>query len=1153
VIFQKIKDIDMVFLQETHFKNHTSAEPFNQTVKNIFKIFHSYATVENQKTGVSILINRALPITDLVFTSLIQGRLARAEMVLFGLSVTCFCVYAPSNPQERPAFFTETYNIINASPWYNATGVLLLGDFNMVENPDLDRSRATGDRQSGLRELLQLKSLLSLYDIYREKNPGKKDFFTFLSDIHGSQARLDRVYATLNLIPNSLVTGRSVNLTDHRLVRVRFQIDQAAFARGPGFFKINTMLLEESGVTGFIERRLDFLLTLGNNLPEQWEAFKLELKLFFKKLGKDLARERNINRKTLEERIQNVSDLVGSNPNSFDLKNHLKSLKNELELLNHFYISKCKHSCYFKDFVDDKITLSTVKSQQRREWNQRHIYAIKRPDGSLAEGSASILQELKTQYEHVFKTEPISEEILRAFLEQENLPRLTECQKNMMDSEITLQEIKHAVHACQGRKTPGLDGLPIEVYWACCDKFASVLFNLYNCNSLRGEMHQSAYEGLISLLYKGKGERCIRENWRPLTLLNLDYKILAKIYARRIEKVMTALVHPDQTCSVPGRTILDSILHVMTTIQYCDITDTPALIMSVDHAAAFDMIEWRFIFETFKSFNFGDSFLSVLQQMYNPMHTSSNLIVNGYISEKFPVTRGVRQGCPLSPYIYVITSEVLAHYIRRTNSITGIPMAGVNNRLTKYADDTSIFLTKWEEVLATERNFQLFQRASGSRLKTAKTQILPIGPLKAAPTPPEYRKYVVGKLKLYGIMFDAYGVEKVENWGKCSDTINSLSTNVPPYGISIFGRMHTLSIFFLCFFNYLLRVESPPAELVRRTYNAATDFLWFPSKRKSLKREILRLPPSDGGVGFPDIAVRTAVNRLHVLIHVLSHKENLSWVRAFLHLYRRVENSCKAALNQTGAPDFFKDIRRAVIDTGFRRQGDFCWFFGKKFYMQTVKTKTLYDHWIKQKYKIHMNPANTFWSNQLGPSVPFVEKSWEWAKAKYVDGNARTIHFKLRHKALLTNHIATNFVDVPPTCKLCEQQGMLTREDNAHLMIYCTRAYNLDYFLTPILQRIAETDTIPSSADLILGINLHNKRRQTLYNFIVQHSQLAKWQSRTNLNMDHGDTDAESLFRRNVFRNLCRVRITMGLIKFREYFREIIFVSPTPLGFSLRL
>ena len=141
---------------------------------------------------------------------------------------------------------------------------------------------------------------------------------------------------------------------------------------------------------------------------------------------------------------------------------------------------------------------------------------------------------------------------------------------------------------------------------------------------------------------------------------------------------------------------------------------------------------------------------------------------------------------------------------------------------------------------------------------------------------------------------------------------------------------------------------------------------------------------------------------------------------------------------------------------------------------------------------------------------------------------------------------------MPSSCKLCAQHGIIVREDNVHLAIFCPRAYNLAFYVTPTLERIAETNHI-SLSDLILGKQLHDQKRQTLFNFVVQHYQLAIWQSRINLNMERGEIEADSIFRKNVFRNLCRVRIAMGIEKFREFFDEIIRVSPNPIGFSLRL
>ena len=95
---------------------------------------------------------------------------------------------------------------------------------------------------------------------------------------------------------------------------------------------------------------------------------------------------------------------------------------------------------------------------------------------------------------------------------------------------------------------------------------------------------------LVLLLYKGKGERRVRKNWRPISLLNVDYKMYTKILTNRLATVLPILVHPDQTSSVVGRTIQDSLTHVVSVIHHVNETHSGALILSLDHQAAFDTV-----------------------------------------------------------------------------------------------------------------------------------------------------------------------------------------------------------------------------------------------------------------------------------------------------------------------------------------------------------------------------------------------------------------------------------------------------------------------------------------------------------------------------------------------------------------------------------
>jgi hypothetical protein len=315
----------------------------------------------------------------------------------------------------------------------------------------------------------------------------------------------------------------------------------------------------------------------------------------------------------------------------------------------------------------------------------------------------------------------------------------------------------------------------------------------------------------------------------------------------------------------------------------------------------------------------------------------------------------------------------------------------------------------------------------------------------------------------------------------------------------------------------------------------------------------MKLRPEHGGIGFPDLDIRIKVNRLAVLIRVLSSKEELSWRRCFYHFYSLVEFLSKKQLKNIGVPTFYKEIRLAVIESRFGRDGDFIRFFGERLAIKTASPKMLYDKWIKHQNFKKMSIRNNFWADHLGVSEAYVSKSWQWAKTNFADGMARDTHYKVRHKSLFTNHKASNFIpDVQPYCTLCSTNGMSVREDNTHLLIYCPRAYELYAILTPALERIAGIGFVTLS-DLILGRTIDGKSNQTCFNLIIQHSQLAIWQSRNNMEKNRPLQNTEDVFRTNLFRNPCRVKTVQKREKFFEIFGPITEANDSVMGFRLFL
>ena len=152
---------------------------------------------------------------------------------------------------------------------------------------------------------------------------------------------------------------------------------------------------------------------------------------------------------------------------------------------------------------------------------------------------------------------------------------------------------------------------------------------------------------MITLLYK-KHDRLDTKNWRPISLLCTDYKILSKVLTNRLKSVLASVLSESQSCGVPGRFSGSNIRTLQDIVNYCKSYQSGGAIVSLDPEKAFDRVDWGFMQRVLKRMNFGPSFCAWVKLLYTNIF--SRVLVNGYTSGAFPVTRGVRQGCPLSPF-----------------------------------------------------------------------------------------------------------------------------------------------------------------------------------------------------------------------------------------------------------------------------------------------------------------------------------------------------------------------------------------------------------------------------------------------------------------------------------------------------------------------
>lgn len=209
-------------------------------------------------------------------------------------------------------------------------------------------------------------------------------------------------------------------------------------------------------------------------------------------------------------------------------------------------------------------------------------------------------------------------------------------------------------------------------------------------------------EATIIVLPKPGKDPTLCDSYRPISLLQTDIKILAKILARRLNSVILSLIHPDQTGFMPGKSTALNLRRLFMNTQAVHEDVGSRVIVSLDAAKAFDSIEWNFLLTTLAGFGFGPHFIQWVRLLYS--EPRSRVSVNGWTSAPFPLHRGTRQGCPLSPLLFALAVEPLAVRLRLEPEVRGFRLHTLHEKVSMYADDTLLYLADPQASLRTALN-----------------------------------------------------------------------------------------------------------------------------------------------------------------------------------------------------------------------------------------------------------------------------------------------------------------------------------------------------------------------------------------------------------------------------------------------------------------
>ncbi len=200
-----------------------------------------------------------------------------------------------------------------------------------------------------------------------------------------------------------------------------------------------------------------------------------------------------------------------------------------------------------------------------------------------------------------------------------------------------------------------------------------------------------------------------------ITLLNVDYTILALIYVTRLKSGLSNIIAESQTGFMAKRHICSNIRLVLDVLDYNHFVHSDALILFLDFYKAFDTIDHHFLLQSLHTFGFGNNFIQTVKMFYRGINSS--VILQNNTSRRFFINRGVRQGCPISPFLFLIVVELLAISVEKNPNLLGITLFNREIKISQLADDTTLFLKHKNLIKNAIKLVQTFFRCLRSPVK----------------------------------------------------------------------------------------------------------------------------------------------------------------------------------------------------------------------------------------------------------------------------------------------------------------------------------------------------------------------------------------------------------------------------------------------------
>ena len=810
-------------------------------------------------------------------------------------------IYAPNN-RDQIDFFTGLWNMVKHDSYDVET--LMGGDYNCTLNSTLDRVNCvSNNNDKGQITLRQMIKSLNLEDIWRIRNPNCKNY-TWFGPNKASRIDYWLTSASLNSQINK-IESHYFPFSDHHGVKIELKTTE--IKPGKGNWKMNSEhLLNEDykrEITQFWNnwklKKNDF-----SDISIWWDIGKKRIK----RISQNFAIEQSIKKKSkladLESEITQLTNTMSNNT-------RLTELKNEHEFLLNKTTQGIKIRSRVQWWEEGEKSTRFFHSMEKQNGKNKTWDKILDSEGNLVYGTKDIQNQQVIFYKNLFTSQNINED--KSYFLSNPEKKLSDNSKQNLEREISLDEIAKAIKKMANNKSPGEDGIIIEFYKIFWNLIGEDLHEVILHGLDNEELSYSQYLALIILLYK-KGPRENIKNWRPISLLNVDYKILSKVLAERLKTVLPEIIHQDQKGCVKDRQIGENIRLIEDIIHDIENTESDSVILLQDQEKAYDRVEWNWLFSTLKFFGFGNKFIGWLRTLYK--NAKSSIITNGHQSAYFDITRGIRQGDSLSGLLYIIQLEPLAQKIRKDSSVKGIKLKlnNLNNyeievKGCQYADDCNTFLKNKNFIRNFTEILTKYEKVSGSKINVDKTKAMAVNNLAGLPTERIGGiEIITGPEKALGVPIGETAEERVKMWDNLISKVKKKLDFWRLRNLSLQGKVYIIRSIGISKLLYMLEMKTIDKNQLKYINELFWKFLWG-GKNKRFSKDICYLPRSMGGLNLTNIYIIEKVKRVNWIIRFLKDDTGQPWTKLMENHLRCLDRKFSVpffALKTTDAADLIK-------------------------------------------------------------------------------------------------------------------------------------------------------------------------------------------------------------------------------------------------------